>query len=132
MDPIIFRKAESVSRCIKRIEQEKQFNLFEDIVHQDALLLNLQLACQPVIDIGAYLVKTKQYGTPGASYEILEILFEHHIICFELFESLRAMVGFRNIMVHSYTELDLQIMMSIVENHLYDLQVFSRLALNQV
>lgn len=73
MDRTILRKAESVSRCVKRIEQERHFNLFEDIVHQDALLLNLQRACQTTIDMALHIVKTKQLGVPNTSSDVFEI-----------------------------------------------------------
>ncbi len=130
MDRIILRKADSVQRRIKRIEQEKQYNLFEDVVHQDALLLNLQRACQSVIDIAAILVKEKQIGSPNGTYELFEILFEHEIIGAPLYESMRAMVGFRNILVHDYTELDLNIVLSIADHRLKDLNAFCGIAMN--
>lgn len=130
MDRTIFRKVESVSRCIKRIEQERQFNLFDDIVHQDALLLNLQRACQTVIDMAMHIVKEKQLGTPNTTSEVFEILYEQKLISIELFESMRSMVGFRNIMVHDYTELDMNIVISIVDKHLYDLRTFGQIAMN--
>jgi uncharacterized protein YutE (UPF0331/DUF86 family) len=130
MDRTILRKAESISRCIKRIEQERQFNLFEDIVHQDALLLNLQRACQTTIDMALHIVKTKQLGVPNSTSDVFEILFEQKLIPFDLYESMRSMVGFRNIMVHDYTELDLNIVRSIVDKHLDDFRIFSQIALN--
>lgn len=129
MDRTILRKAESVSRCIKRIEQERQFNLFEDLTHQDALLLNLQRACQIVIDMAAHIVKEKQLGKPSVAYEVFDVLYDQKVITSELYESMRSMVGFRNIMVHDYTELDLKIVMSIVDNHLEDLKSFCAIAL---
>lgn len=129
MDRTILRKAESVSRCIKRIEQERQFNLFEDLTHQDALLLNLQRACQTVIDIATHIVKEKQLGKPNVAYEVFAILFDQKLISLELYESMRSMVGFRNIMVHDYTEIDLKIVMNIIDNHLEDLRDFCAIAL---
>lgn len=130
MDRTIFRKVESISRCVKRIEQERQFNLFEDIVHQDALLLNLQRACQTTIDIALHIVKQKQMGIPNTAVEVFEILYAQNIIPLELFESMRSKVGFRNIMVHDYTELDLNIVKSIIEKHLADFTAFCHIAVN--
>lgn len=130
MDRTILRKAESVSRCIKGIEQEKQYNLFEDIVHQDALLLNLQRACQTTIDMAMHVVKTKQLGIPNTTTDVFEILYDQKVISLKLYESMRSMVGFRNIMVHDYTELDLNIVKSIVDKHLGDISAFSHIALN--
>ena len=41
---------------------------------------------------------------------------------------LKAMVGFRNILVHEYRRLDLDIMMGVIEGRLDDLLEFARLA----
>jgi uncharacterized protein YutE (UPF0331/DUF86 family) len=35
------------------------------------------------------------------------------------------MVGFRNIMVHQYQEMDIKIMVDVIEHHLDDLVVFT-------
>lgn len=129
MDRTIRRKADTIQRCIKRIEQERQYNLFEDIVHQDALLLNLQRACQAAIDMAVVIVKEKQLGSPTGTYEVFEILLNQEIIEIELYESMRSMIGFRNILVHDYTALDMKVVLGIVENHLDDLKFFSKIAL---
>lgn len=43
----------------------------------------------------------------------------------DLSRRMRAMVGFRNIVVHDYQRLRLEIVRSILENHLNDFREFS-------
>ena len=43
---------------------------------------------------------------------------------------MQGMIGFRNIAVHEYQELDLQILKNILDNHLNDLLEFERKILN--
>jgi uncharacterized protein YutE (UPF0331/DUF86 family) len=41
-----------------------------------------------------------------------------------------SMVGFRNIAVHDYRKLDMEIIVSIIENHLNDFRVFCSVILS--
>lgn len=41
-------------------------------------------------------------------------------------DHLAGMVGFRNILLHEYTQLDLDLMIDAIENHLDDLVAFAQ------
>lgn len=43
---------------------------------------------------------------------------------------MQAMVGFRNVAVHDYQELSLDIVRSILENKLIDFRIFTQAAIN--
>ncbi|MDP3030079.1 MAG: DUF86 domain-containing protein [Deltaproteobacteria bacterium] len=38
---------------------------------------------------------------------------------------MKGMVGFRNILVHEYQDMDIKIMVDVIEHHLDDLIVFT-------
>lgn len=130
MDRIIRRKAESVHRCIKRVYQEVEFDVYNDFSHQDALLMNLQRACQLVIDIGTHVIKIKKLGVPHESTEVFQILYDQGIIDLDILNTMKGMVGFRNIVVHDYTSINMDIVMRVVNHHLGDLIKFCHTALN--
>jgi uncharacterized protein YutE (UPF0331/DUF86 family) len=44
-----------------------------------------------------------------------------------LAEKLEKMVGFRNVLVHQYQELNLDLLVDVIENHLDDLVYFTNL-----
>ncbi|MCA1795790.1 MAG: DUF86 domain-containing protein [Desulfobacteraceae bacterium] len=50
---------------------------------------------------------------------------EHQIISADIEKNLCNMIGFRNILVHEYQQLDLNVMANIIENNLNDLLVFT-------
>ncbi|TAL07127.1 MAG: DUF86 domain-containing protein [Porticoccaceae bacterium] len=50
----------------------------------------------------------------------------------ELARRLRAMVGFRNVLVHQYTQLDPAILVDVVEHRGADLLVFAAAAVKAV
>lgn len=41
-------------------------------------------------------------------------------------KNLKAMVGFRNIAIHEYKQIDEEILQDVIENHLNDLINFAR------
>lgn len=43
----------------------------------------------------------------------------------DLCKGLKAMVGFRNIAVHDYQEVNLEIVQKIIENHLVDFKKYT-------
>ena len=43
---------------------------------------------------------------------------------------MKGMIGFRNIAVHDYQEIDEEILQDVIENHLNDLLDFARAMLN--
>jgi len=52
-DDVLLNKASIIERCLHRIEDEYQddpANLYENVTRQDAIVLNLQRACQAAID----------------------------------------------------------------------------------
>jgi len=132
MDNVIINKVESIERCLNRIEEE--YVGFEDelktnFTKQDSIILNLQRACEQAIDAGNYLVKKDKLGVPKTSRDSFEILQQAGIINEELAENLKSMVGFRNIAIHEYKSLDLNIVSSIIENNLHDFRAFAKIIL---
>ena len=63
---------------------------------------------------------------PSDTAEIFRILVQAGLIDKDLGNSLRRMVGFRNVAVHEYQEIDLAKVRAIVEHRLDDLLAFSK------
>lgn len=130
---VILNKYETIEKCINRINEEYEgtpSNL-EDYRRNDAIVLNLQRACQAVMDIATYIVSTKALGMPHSNSEAFEILYQNHLINEETLKNMKGMIGFRNIAVHAYREVDDEILQEVIENHLEDLTEFARQMLNQ-
>ena len=106
-------------------------NLYARQTKQDAIILNLQRACEAAIDLAMHLVSTHRLGVPQDSREAFDLLAQRAIIDAALAEKLRRMVGFRNIAVHDYLRLSLPIVEAIIANGVADLLAFSKVALAQ-
>jgi uncharacterized protein YutE (UPF0331/DUF86 family) len=121
MDEIILQKIQTIERCQKRINEVyiDDIKLLEhDYNTQDVILVNIERICQASIDLGNHIIKKYKKGIPSNYKEIFEILYTEKYISDELKKEMQAMVGFRNIAVHDYTNINLEIVQAIVKEKL--------------
>lgn len=123
---VIIAKAGNIQRCLKRIKSVTNLvpTSLDDIDKQDIFILNLQRAIESAIDIAAHIVASEGLGVPSTTKEIFILLENEGIIDKKLSQKLRAMVGFRNIAVHDYHTIDIEILKSILTNNLQDIEEF--------
>jgi uncharacterized protein YutE (UPF0331/DUF86 family) len=124
-DDVVLNKASVIERCLRRVEDEYEgdpANLRDDITRQDAIILNLQRACQAAIDLAMHLVREHGLGLPQESREAFALLDDAGHLDTELSDRLQRMVGFRNV---DYQDLNLDVVQSIVEEHLSDFTDFT-------
>ena len=122
MDDVLLNKAGIVERCLRRVAEEYQGDpeRLKVPTHQDAIVLNIERACQAAIDATMYLVARDHLGVPQDSADGFRLLAAAGRIDAELAERLRRMVAFRNVAVHECQSLDLGILRRVVESHLVD------------
>ena len=72
-----------------------------------------------------FIIKKRKLGIPQTSRESFELLYTANIIDQILATKMKHMVGFRNVAVHEYQTLNLDVLESIIENHLHDFREFS-------
>ena len=125
---VVLNKISVIERCKKRIldvYDQKPENL-KDYTKQDSIILNIQRACEACIDLAMHIVAQERLGLPQTSRDAFDMLESSSIIDEEIAKRLKAMVGFRNIAVHDYQTLNLNILEQIVEKHLEDFTDFTK------
>lgn len=128
MQEVIMSKLESIEKCIKRIEQkknEKEFDL-EDYDYQDIIVMNIQRACQQAIDVAMFICAEKGLGFPKDSADAFAKLLEEKIISREIFNRMKSMVGFRNVAIHEYQNINYEIVKAILDKHLEDFEKYNK------
>ena len=129
MMDVILNKKESIERCVRQIRlyyaMPSELSFEKDHLKQDAIAANLQRAAEQVIDLANHVIRKGKLGLPKESKECFELLAKAGVIPRELADKLKRMVGFRNIMVHQYQEVDIKIMVDIIEHHLDDLVILT-------
>ena len=127
MDDVLLNKAAIIEKCLRRVDEEYsgfEEEFLENFTKQDSVILNIQRAIQAAVDMATHIVRVKKLGIPQNSAEVFRFLEQEHIIETALSERLQKMIGFRNIAIHDYQKLDLDIVVSIIEKRLDDLQRF--------
>ncbi len=130
-DNVIVGKAQIMERCIGRAREElaASANFGADYTRQDAAILNVGRACEAAIDIANRIVRLRGLGAPASTRDGFAALVADGIISPDLADRLMRMVGFRNLAVHQYHNLDIAIVRAVIEKSLDDLLEFSAIAL---
>ena len=132
MDDVILNKYSIIDRCLKRVEEEYRGNehtLSTDFTRQDSIILNIQRACQAAQDLANRVIRIRQLGIPQNARESFSLLADAQLLSPELANTLNKMVGFRNIAVHEYQKLNIDILRAVIDKHLPDLLQFAKLML---
>ncbi|MFP4179710.1 MAG: type VII toxin-antitoxin system HepT family RNase toxin [Spirochaetaceae bacterium] len=126
---IILKKMTSLEHCIDRLEKKRpeKWELFlEDYDLQDIISVNLERAVQLTVDIGLQTLLELNIQPPESMGEVFSLLSREKIISEELSEHLKSAVGFRNIAVHEYEDIDWKIVQSILVHNLADFRHFMK------
>jgi uncharacterized protein YutE (UPF0331/DUF86 family) len=127
-DEVLMQKLASIHRCIGQVRTFVAGDLdrLEDQMVQDAVVLNLQRACEQAIDAASRVVSIRGLGIPGDSAETFTLLERAGLLSDATAARMRSMVGFRNVAVHQYRMLDRAILRAVVERHLDDFNALCR------
>ena len=131
-EAVLINKYESIEKCINRIyeEYDNNPNNLEDYRRMDAIVLNLQRACEMATDAAMYVVSNRRLGIPQTKKEAFEKLNKNGLISDKMCANMKGMVGFRNIAIHEYKQIDEEIVRDVIENHLGDIKEFVRTMIN--
>jgi uncharacterized protein YutE (UPF0331/DUF86 family) len=132
MENALLNKVASIERCIKRIHEEyvgKEDSWKSNFTVQDSILLNLQRSCELSIDLANLIVKKRKLGIPQNSRDSFDLLEQAKIIDRPLQIKMKHMVGFRNMAIHDYQTLNLDVIDSIISNNLGDFEEFTKVIL---
>jgi uncharacterized protein YutE (UPF0331/DUF86 family) len=131
---VIDQKLESLRRCLGRIRSKLPFTpeqLEADFDLQDIVALNLTRSVQLAVDMASHIVSGLDLPAPTTMGESFDRLAQGHVIDPELAQQLKNAVGFRNVAVHNYNNVNWQTVHAIVQHHLQDFDAFAKAVLVQ-
>ena len=114
---VIGEKLISLNRCLERIKLYTPTSvetLQNDFDAQDIISLNIQRAVQISVDIAAHILAEQLHEQTPTMAETFLALSRHGLLDSQLASRLAKAVGFRNIAVHEYNTLDMNILYSII------------------
>lgn len=86
----------------------------------------LHLACECCLDIAAHIISRSGFREPKDNKDLFAILNENGIIGDSVNKAMVKMAKFRNIVVHDYTRIDPEIVISILQRDVGDFKRFAR------
>lgn len=98
--------------------------LADEDVHQLAARY-LQLACECVLDLAQHVVAEAGFRQPRDYKDAIAILREEGILDGDLASRLQGWMGFRNVLVHLYLDIDHQRSWEAIQHELGDLGDFA-------
>jgi uncharacterized protein YutE (UPF0331/DUF86 family) len=124
---VLSAKIGAFERHMARIREKLGVGLSEflaDPDRQESILFNMQMAIQNCIAVAAHIVSEEGLGVAGSTNELFYFLDENGIIDALLTEKMTRAVGFRNLLVHEYIGLDLQVVYRVAREDIVDLELF--------
>lgn len=127
-DEIISRldKLKEYVDLLKGYQKYSLEQLKKDFTLRGAVERYLELALECIIDIGEMIISAEGFRKPENYREIIEILGEKNIIPKNFAEKFAPAAGFRNILVHMYTRIDINKVFSLLQNNLHDFEEFAK------
>jgi uncharacterized protein YutE (UPF0331/DUF86 family) len=85
----------------------------------------LHLACECMLDAAQHVISEKGFRQPDDYRDAMKVLHEEGILEAELAERLKGWMGFRNVLVHLYLEIDHEKSYKAIQEELPDLDAFA-------
>jgi uncharacterized protein YutE (UPF0331/DUF86 family) len=125
-DPdLLAKKLALIETCVRELRTlARPGEIRTDVREQRFILYTLQVAIQAALDSAAHIVADERLGEPRTNRELFELLARNGWLSRELASPLLDMAGFRNVLVHGYDDVDLEIVEDVVAHHLDDLLAF--------
>ena len=127
-EAVIAAKLESLRHCVARIRGKTPPSvqvLAADFDLQDVICVNLERAVQTCVDIAAHILADSELPVPDSMAAGFDALQKLGYLPEQVAMPLKKAVGFRNISVHAYQEIDWAVVFSIITARL---SVFSEFA----
>jgi len=129
---VLLTKIDAIEHHLARIREKRQVDVeafLKDLDRQESILFNLQMAIQSCVDVAAHIVAEEELGVAGSTNELFYLLEDARTIDTGLTEKMVRAVGFRNLIVHEYGRVDLQIVYRVAWENIDDLKAFMRAVL---
>ena len=131
---VIDARLRELSRRLRRVAARQPASvkaLAADEDLQDILARNLEVAIQTCIDV-AYHLCGAHGVVPATAAEAFSELAKRGLIERRLGGRLQLAVGFRNVLVHEYTDIDWKIVMQVMRTGTRDLAAFGKAVLRML
>ena len=97
----------------------------QDLIWLRGVKYTFVTAIEACVDVAQHICATEGWGPPADNSDAVRLLGEHGVLTTELAASVRKAVGFRNVLVHDYIEVNDAVVVARLKG-LGDLEEFVR------
>ena len=126
-DPqLLAKKLALIETCVAELRRLARPELLETDVREERFVEHtLQIAIQAAQDVASHIVSDERLGEPRTNRELIDLLLRGGWLTESVVIPLSQMVGFRNVLVHGYGDVDLSVVKDILDHRLDDLLQFA-------
>lgn len=122
---LVLKKLAFIETCLTELRSlSKPEALETDVKERRFVEHTLQVCLQAVQDVASHIVADQRLGEPSTNQQLFRLLQGAGWIDEPLADALRAAIGFRNVLIHGYTAVDLNIVRDVLAHHLNDVTNF--------
>ena len=122
---LVAKKLSRIVTCLHQLRTLASVDRLRDDVREERFIEHtLQIAIQSALDVASHIASDLRLGEPETNRALFQLLARSGAITTDLSRRLSDMAGFRNVLVHGYDDLQLEIVEDVVRNHLGDLDEF--------
>lgn len=127
-EKVVIEKLKELNKYLKQLrkyEGVSKNDLAEDIDKLWTVERGLQLSIQIILDIGSHILAEKGIMIEKYSDVFIE-LAKLDIIPEDFSNKIKGMAGFRNVLVHEYADVDVDVVTKVLNNSLDDFEQFAK------
>jgi uncharacterized protein YutE (UPF0331/DUF86 family) len=122
---LVEKKLAVIETCVAELRRLGRPALIATDVREERFAEHtLQMAIQAALDVASHIVSDRRLGEPRNNRELFALLERDGWVARDLAGTLSAMAGFRNVLVHGYDTVNLDVVRDVLEHRLDDLLAF--------
>ncbi|BDG45945.1 DUF86 domain-containing protein [Parageobacillus sp. KH3-4] len=102
----------------------KQKSSWDDELSQLALERLVHLVIEAILDVGNAMIDGFIMRDPGSYEDIIDILTDERVVTADDAKGLKAIIGYRKMLVHHYTNVDYAKLLEEMQKHFSALQAY--------
>ncbi len=122
------RRLEKLDKFIEYLEHAQTYSFEEfasNVEIYSAVERNLHLSVEALNDMAGHLVVDENLGSFERARDLPALLEEHELIDEEDRDTWQDMIGFRNVLVHEYADIDRRTVYNALQENLDDIRRLS-------
>jgi uncharacterized protein YutE (UPF0331/DUF86 family) len=119
-------KLRGYQRFLKELQATSIEDFISDFKTRGAVERYLQVSIERIVDIGNEIISSLQLQRPERYGDIPYILAEAKIIPKIFAEKIALMIGFRNLLVHDYASINLNLVYEFLQTRPLDFEAFTK------